>query len=71
MGHPEQLAFVQLASKGIRGQANFDAIEIGSYDVNGNVRAKFDQSVNWIGVDLVAGPGGRHRKFRPSGRFPG
>jgi SAM-dependent methyltransferase len=57
MGHPEQLAFVQLASKGIRGQANFEAIEIGSYDVNGNTRAKFDPSVNWVGVDLVEGPG--------------
>lgn len=57
MGHPEQLAFVELASKGIEGQAEFEAIEIGSYDVNGNTRAKFDPSVNWIGVDLVQGPG--------------
>jgi SAM-dependent methyltransferase len=57
MGHPEQLAFVELASKGITGQTNFSAIEIGGYDVNGNTRAKFDPSVNWIGVDLVQGPG--------------
>lgn len=57
MGHPEQLAFVQLVSKRILNQASLKAIEIGSYDINGNTREKFDPSVNWVGVDLVDGPG--------------
>ena len=57
MGHPEQLAFVELVSKGYKYKTELNAIEIGSYDVNGNTRAKFDPSVEWVGVDLVSGPG--------------
>jgi SAM-dependent methyltransferase len=57
MGHPEQLAFVEIIGKNVKADESFSAIEIGSYDVNGNTRGKFSGNVNWIGVDLVSGPG--------------
>jgi SAM-dependent methyltransferase len=57
MGHPEQLAFVELVASRLSFQNGLNAIEIGSYDVNGNTRAKFHPSIKWIGVDLAPGVG--------------
>lgn len=58
MSHPEQLAFFHLCA-----DANNDLIsrsrvlEIGSFDVNGSIRALFGKAEEYCGVDLVEGPG--------------
>jgi SAM-dependent methyltransferase len=58
MSHPEQLAFFALCA-----DANTDFIptakvfEVGSYDVNGSVRALFAGAADYCGVDLASGPG--------------
>lgn len=58
MSHPEQLAFFELIST-----ANAElvsggrVIEIGSYDVNGTVRGLFSGAAEYVGVDLIEGPG--------------
>jgi len=58
MSHPEQLGF--FAAVADANQALLDGariIEIGSYDVNGSVRALFAPAREYVGVDLSEGPG--------------
>ncbi len=58
MSHPEQAAFFAAVA-----DANTDLVkggrvlEIGSYDVNGNIRSLFAGSAEYVGVDLTEGPG--------------
>jgi len=60
LAHPEQRQFITLAIAKI---ASWDAIhrviEIGSYDVNGEIRSLFrDMPLDeYLGVDLIEGPG--------------
>ncbi|KRF45525.1 hypothetical protein ASH01_06780 [Terrabacter sp. Soil811] len=57
MSHPEQLAFFAAVARANRGLlADGRLIEIGSYDVNGSIRSLFPAR-DYVGVDLVAGPG--------------
>jgi SAM-dependent methyltransferase len=58
VAHPEQLQFFGLVA-GHNRQAIMDGrvLEIGSYDVNGSVRALFDGAREYVGVDLIEGPG--------------
>ncbi|WP_052915644.1 class I SAM-dependent methyltransferase [Mycobacterium haemophilum] len=58
MSHPEQVGFFQAvveANKTLIDGAS--VLEMGSYDVNGNVRSVFAAAGRYVGVDLVAGPG--------------
>ena len=75
MSHVEQRRFFELVSK-----ANTEVIqggrilEIGSYDVNGDVRALFDGCAEYYGVDLSRGPGVDivgygHKLNHPDGSF--
>ncbi|KQU69429.1 bifunctional 2-polyprenyl-6-hydroxyphenol methylase/3-demethylubiquinol 3-O-methyltransferase UbiG [Phycicoccus sp. Root101] len=58
MSHPEQLAFFRLCADANRDlTASANVLEIGSYDVNGSVRAMFSTAGQYCGVDLVDGPG--------------
>lgn len=58
MSHDEQTAFLTAVA-----HANRDIVrggrvlEIGSYDVNGTVRASFAGAGEYVGVDLTEGPG--------------
>lgn len=58
MSHPSQLEFVAAVVRRnpdlVRGAR---VLEIGSYDVNGSVRAHFPDAAEYVGVDLVEGPG--------------
>lgn len=57
MSHPEQLQFfheVAVANRNVIHGGR--VVEIGAYDVNGNVRAIFSGTDAYVGVDLVEGP---------------
>ncbi|MGA2969854.1 MAG: methyltransferase domain-containing protein [Acidimicrobiales bacterium] len=60
MAHPEQREFIRLAIATITDQSTLRrVIEIGSFDVNGEIRSLFehiDLEV-YVGVDLTEGPG--------------
>ena len=58
MSHPEQLAFFEAAAKrcGID-VSRARVLEVGSYDVNGSMRKVFEGASEYVGVDLVEGPG--------------
>jgi SAM-dependent methyltransferase len=57
MAHPQQLQFVSTVTsffqQDLRGRR---VLEVGAYDVNGSVRGFFPDT-EYIGVDLVKGPG--------------
>lgn len=58
MSHPEQLGFfraVTTANAALIAQGR--VLEIGSYDVNGTIRALFSSAGDYVGVDLDEGPG--------------
>ena len=58
MSHPEQLGFfgaVATANSAVVEQGRL--LEIGSYDVNGSIRALFASAAEYVGVDLHEGPG--------------
>lgn len=58
MSHPEQLAFFEaVARRNDCGFAGARVLEIGSYDVNGSIRKVFSAATDYVGVDLVSGPG--------------
>lgn len=58
MSHAEQLAFFEIVANANRSTfADGRVLEIGSYDVNGSVRALFRGAREYVGVDLVKGPG--------------
>jgi SAM-dependent methyltransferase len=58
MSHPEQLGFFEaVADANTELLSGCSMLEVGSYDVNGTVRAIFDPASNYVGVDLVQGPG--------------
>lgn len=75
MSHPEQQAFLEALA--VRNQSLVDGgrvLEIGSYDVNGSVRAKFSTAREYVGVDLTPGPsvdhvGFGHEYAEPDGSF--
>jgi SAM-dependent methyltransferase len=58
VSHFQQQKFLQLAIEyfGVGDNSDLSILEIGSYDVNGSIRSLFE-SENYIGVDLVGGPG--------------
>lgn len=58
MSHPEQLGYFAAVAEA--NQHLIDrgrVLEIGSYDVNGTIRALFDRAAEYVGVDLTPGPG--------------
>jgi SAM-dependent methyltransferase len=58
MAHSQQLSYIQTVRNAcLSDTAELRIIEIGSYDVNGNIRKIFDNSKQYIGVDLTEGPG--------------
>ena len=75
MSHPEQTAFLAAVAHANRALvAGSRVIEIGSYDVNGNMRSIFSASGEYVGVDLQAGPGVDtvgygHEIDHPSGNY--
>ena len=57
MAHPQQLGFVRAVAEHLAQDfQGRKVLEIGSYDVNGSVRACFAGS-DYLGVDLTPGPG--------------
>ena len=57
MSHPEQLSFFQtIAANNAHMIRGAKILEIGSYDVNGNIREMFKGAAEYVGVDLVSGP---------------
>jgi SAM-dependent methyltransferase len=57
MAHPQQLQFVQFASRHLTSDwTGLSVVEIGSADVNGSIRPFFANSL-YTGVDLAPGPG--------------
>ena len=56
MAHDEQLKFVELTQDYFVAKDNIKVLEIGSYNVNGSIRAFFPNA-NYTGVDLCDGPG--------------
>lgn len=58
MSHSEQIAFFKACvAANASALHNARVLEIGSYDVNGSVRGTFKDAREYIGVDLVPGPG--------------
>jgi len=60
MAHPEQREFIRIAIATIADDSHLRrVIEIGSYDVNGEIRSLFASMPleAYVGVDLVEGPG--------------
>lgn len=58
MSHPEQLGFIAACVSANRPLVNGSRVlEVGSYDVNGSVRRLFSGADEYVGVDLVEGPG--------------
>ena len=58
MSHPEQLAFFELIVKSLNPNGRLGkVIEMGSYDVNGTIRAVVGLCEEYVGVDLTEGPG--------------
>lgn len=59
MAHLQQLSFVEVCVKHLKSQdlSIQKVLEIGSYDINGTVRQFFDNSISYLGLDLVEGPG--------------
>jgi len=58
MSHPEQLGFFASVADANRDViAGSRLIEIGAYAVNGTMRSYFSASADYVGVDLVSGPG--------------
>lgn len=58
MSHREQLEFFRQAiNRTVRDSDSPRVLEIDSYDVNGSIRELFTNATQYIGVDLVDGPG--------------
>jgi SAM-dependent methyltransferase len=58
MSHPEQLGFFSAVARANRDViAGSRLIEIGAYAVNGTMRSYFSTTADYVGVDLVEGPG--------------
>jgi SAM-dependent methyltransferase len=58
VSHPEQAAFFQSVAAANAGLVSRGRVlEIGSYDVNGTIRAMFGEASDYVGVDLTEGPG--------------
>jgi len=58
MSHPEQLGFFEaVAAASADLLTGCAMLEVGSYDVNGTVRGIFGNADEYVGVDLVEGPG--------------
>jgi SAM-dependent methyltransferase len=59
MALPQQLKFVELTSEffNLNNDPTLKVLEIGSYIVNGTVRPYFALASQYIGVDLMPGPG--------------
>jgi SAM-dependent methyltransferase len=58
MSHREQLGFFAAVAEANQGFLEGGRVlEVGSYDVNGTVRGFFPGATEYVGVDLVDGPG--------------
>jgi SAM-dependent methyltransferase len=58
MSHPEQLAYFQaVVDRNPALVSGARVLEIGSFDVNGSMRERFETAATYAGVDLVDGPG--------------
>jgi SAM-dependent methyltransferase len=60
MSHPEQMEFVRLCREHLLSPLDKSFIEIGSYNVNvvgGGLRGLFSYAEDYVGVDLIEGPG--------------
>lgn len=55
MSHAQQIDAAKLMAKAFNFNSDCSVLEIGSYDVNGTVRAIF-ASDDYVGVDLISGP---------------
>jgi SAM-dependent methyltransferase len=75
VSHPEQQAFIEaVAARNAALVAGGRVLEVGSYDVNGTVRAAFSAAREYVGVDLTPGPGVDHVGYgheyqEPDGAF--
>jgi len=57
LSHPSQIKVVgDFISRNREILTHSRVLEIGSYDVNGSIRAAFD-CLSYLGIDLIAGPG--------------
>jgi len=59
VSHPEQKLFIKACLQHISSVPIKKVIEFGSFDVNGEIRSLFTENnlVEYIGVDLIEGPG--------------
>ena len=58
MAHEQQARFVAVVKRSLAGNlAGARVLEIGSYEVNGKIRACFAECGTYVGVDLTEGPG--------------
>ena len=55
MSHAQQIKAAKIMSNALSFSPDHSVLEIGSYDVNGTVRAIFNSS-DYTGIDLVSGP---------------
>ena len=55
MSHAQQIKAAKIMSNALSFSPEHSVLEIGSYDVNGTVRAIFNSS-DYTGIDLVSGP---------------
>lgn len=57
MSHYQQLEFCKLFKDEFFGSEKISLFELGSYDVNGSIRAIFNNASKHTGLDLIEGPG--------------
>jgi hypothetical protein len=58
MSHVNQLSIVKKISESITKNSNgLEVLEIGAHEVNGSVRSFLETNNNYVGLDLISGPG--------------
>ena len=57
MSHFQQIEFCKLFKNKFFENKKISVLELGSYNVNGSIRTIFDNTNEYIGLDLIEGPG--------------
>lgn len=57
MSHYQQVEFCKLFKNEFFESKKISILELGSYDVNGSIRTIFDNTSEYVGLDLIKGPG--------------
>ena len=57
MSHYQQIEFCKLVKVNFFENKKISVLELGSYNVNGSIRTIFDNTTEYIGLDLIKGPG--------------